>query len=265
MPNPALAYEQDNVPAIFGPCAERLLQLAPPGPGERALDVACGTGVIARKVAGAVGPSGSVAALDMNPDMLEVARAAAAAEGAVIDWREGTMDDLPFPDGDFDLVLCQHGLQFAPDRAAVMAEFHRVLRPGGRVAVCTWKELSRHPYLESLNGVVERCTGIPALVQPFSLHSAEEVAALLEGAGFQPPTLREETIEARFPDPEGYVAHEADVLVAALPALQHLDEGERERLSAGIVEGMGEAAAAATREGVLVVPFHAMLALATKP
>jgi len=99
------------------------------------LDVACGTGIVARQAAPLVGADGQVVALDMNPAMLAVARALPAPSGATIHWREGDAMDLPFEDGAFDVVLCQHGLQFVPDRARAVREMRRVLAPGGRALV----------------------------------------------------------------------------------------------------------------------------------
>jgi SAM-dependent methyltransferase len=108
-------YERHLVPALFGPWAAQLVELAAPGPGERVLDVACGTGIVARRAAALVQPGGAVAGLDSNRGMLEVARAAAAEVRPVIDWRAGDAADLPFPDGVFEVVLCQQGLQFFPE------------------------------------------------------------------------------------------------------------------------------------------------------
>jgi SAM-dependent methyltransferase len=104
------AYERYLVPALFASWAERLLDLVAVGPGERVLDVACGTGIVARRAAARVGEGGAVTGLDRNPAMLEVARAAAIEVGPPIDWRAGDAARLPFPDGVFDVVTCQQGL-----------------------------------------------------------------------------------------------------------------------------------------------------------
>src|SRR5215467_16225877 len=87
--NAAEIYERHMVPAIFGPWAEDLLVLAAPQAGERVLDVACGTGVVARLAAQRVSPSGTVVGLDLNPGMLTVARTPRLPPGAQIEWREG--------------------------------------------------------------------------------------------------------------------------------------------------------------------------------
>jgi SAM-dependent methyltransferase len=113
-------YKRHMVPAIFGPWAEDLVACAAPQPGERVLDVACGTGVVARLVAQRVGPAGQVVGLDLNPGMLTVARALPPSQGAMIAWREGNASAIPLADAAFDLVLCQQGLQFFPDRPAAL-------------------------------------------------------------------------------------------------------------------------------------------------
>lgn len=126
-------YEKYFVPIIGAPLAADLVEVAAPGQGERVLDVACGTGVVARLAAERVGTAGAVVAIDINPGMLAVARAAAPAKVA-IDWQEANAQQLPFLDESFDVALCSLGLPFFPERAAALREMRRVLVPGGRIA-----------------------------------------------------------------------------------------------------------------------------------
>ena len=124
-------YEPELVPAVFGPWASRVVALANPQPGERVLDVACGTGIVARAAAERVGPSGQVVGLDLNPHMLAVAQSVASERPALpIEWREASVMAVPFSDAAFDIVYCQLGLQFFPDRLAALREMHRVLVSG---------------------------------------------------------------------------------------------------------------------------------------
>src|SRR5687768_12935636 len=95
-------YERYFVPAIATPVAATLLAAADLRPGERVLDVACGTGVIARLAAARVGPTGTVTAIDIAPDMIDVARATPTPSGAAIDWQVGDANSLPFDDGAYD-------------------------------------------------------------------------------------------------------------------------------------------------------------------
>jgi ubiquinone/menaquinone biosynthesis C-methylase UbiE len=136
-------YERYFVPVIAAPVAHDLLSAAALQPGERVLDVACGTGVITRFAAERVGSSGKVVGIDVAPDMIEVARAAAAPSEPAIDWREGDAASLPFPDGSFDVVLSQMGLMLFPDKPAALAEMRRVLVAGGRVALNTPGAINR--------------------------------------------------------------------------------------------------------------------------
>ena len=102
-------YERELVPAVFGPWAPILVELAHPRTGERVVDIACGTGIVARIAAARVGPTGAVAGVDLNPGMLSVARSVAATNsqsGAPIQWHEASADKLPFPHGSFDIVYC---------------------------------------------------------------------------------------------------------------------------------------------------------------
>src|SRR3712207_3990859 len=133
-------YERHLVPAITSLWAADLVERAAPQPGERVLDVACGTGIVARRAAERMG-SGRVVGLDINPGMLAVARALPPGSGPAIEWHEGSVLDMPFPEGSFDVCLCQLGLQFFPDRAAALREMRRVLRTGGRLTLSVFSAL----------------------------------------------------------------------------------------------------------------------------
>jgi ubiquinone/menaquinone biosynthesis C-methylase UbiE len=125
-------YERELVPAVFGVWAPILVELAQPRPSERVLDVACGTGVVARIAATRVGPSGTVVGIDLNPGMLSVARSVVSPDtrfGGQLQWQEASADKLPFPDGSFNVVYCQLGLQFFTDRPAPYAKCVGFLAP----------------------------------------------------------------------------------------------------------------------------------------
>src|SRR5262249_25147416 len=130
--NAAELFERYIVPAITALWAADLVQRAAPRPGNRVLDVACGTGVVARLAAKTMG-AGHVVGLDINAAMLAVARSQAA--GSPIEWHEASVLQMPFADRSFDLVLCQLGLQFFPDRPRALREMQRVLVPDGRLAL----------------------------------------------------------------------------------------------------------------------------------
>jgi len=118
-------YERYVARYILGPWAPSLVDAAGLATGERALDVACGTGVVARIAAQRVGPAGHVVGVDLNPGMIAVARSVPAPIGAPIEWLERSALDLRLEDAKFDVVLCQQGLQFFPDKALALREMRR--------------------------------------------------------------------------------------------------------------------------------------------
>jgi SAM-dependent methyltransferase len=137
----AEAYESSFVPALFAEWAPRLVEAAGVVGGQAVLDVACGTGVVARTAADRLGGRGRVVGLDLNQGMLAVA----GRLRPDLEWRHGDAADLPFEDGSFDVVLCQSALMFFPDRAGALREMARVATAGGTVAVQVWDRLEAQP------------------------------------------------------------------------------------------------------------------------
>jgi SAM-dependent methyltransferase len=264
MSNPAETYEREMVPVLFAPWAPLLVDLGNPRSGDQVLDAACGTGIIAREVASRIEASGHVVGLDMNPHMLAVARNAAARAGAAIEWRQGRIEEMPFGDAEFDLVLCQQGLQFVSDRAKAAAEIHRVLRPGGRTAIALWRGLDHHPFFSAMQDAVVRHLHIPALAAPFSFGDPAEIRATLEAAGFRDVTVEAHTKPARFPNPDGFVAMQVDVIAAAIPSAQHLDAAARAALADAIAEDVSETIRQSRRGDHIEFPAHAHLARAVR-
>jgi ubiquinone/menaquinone biosynthesis C-methylase UbiE len=115
--------------------AARLVRHASVRAGQRVLDVACGTGVVAVTAARL---GAHVSGLDLTPELLERARENARVAGVDIDWHEGDVESLPFDDAAFDTVLSQFGHMFAPRPDVAVAEMLRVLKPGGTLAFSTW-------------------------------------------------------------------------------------------------------------------------------
>src|SRR5262245_40302612 len=151
-------YERVLVPAIFAEWAADLVDLAQPRQGEDVLDVACGTGVVARLAAQRVGVAGHVTGLDLNASMLGVARMLPTLpKTAIVVWVEGSAMAMQLPDASFDVVLCQTGVPFFHDRAAGLREMSRVVRPGGRVLVSVWEGAT--PSTTAMWNAVERHIG----------------------------------------------------------------------------------------------------------
>ena len=198
------SYERYFVPAIGGPLAHDLIAEAAPRPGERVLDVACGTGVVSRLAAESVGVGGAVTALDLNASMLDVARTVPAPKAPPIRWFESTAESMPLPDGAFDLVLCQLGLQFIDDRGAALREMHRVAAKGGRVLVSVPTPTEFFGVLEA--AFARRIPDAAAFVRAvFSLNDPAEVERLFRGAGFQEVAARQYTRTLQLPAPRDFL------------------------------------------------------------
>ena len=191
-------YERELVPAVFAQWAPLLIDLACPDKGNRVLDLACGTGIVARMVATRVGRTGAVVGVDLNPGMLKVAAAALRQpqDDATVEWREASADKLPFQNALFNVVYCQLGLQFFADRATALREVHRVLVAGGRVALMVWRGIHESPGFAALAEALERHVGQAAasiVRAPFGLSDADELTALVRNAGFQEVTVQQRT------------------------------------------------------------------------
>jgi SAM-dependent methyltransferase len=209
-------YERWTVPFWLGPWVPGLLDLGALRVGERVLDVATGTGVVARPAARRVAPRGTVTGLDLNAGMLEVARRLPLPPGLTIDWREGSAVDLPFTDGAFDVVLCQQGVQFFPDRPKALGEMRRVLTSAGRVAVSVWTGPS--PYISALREGLERYVGAEAAISGAvarSVGDADELCGLLRDAGFRDVVVHHVRMTLRLPAPEEFVPKHPSALPAA--------------------------------------------------
>ena len=204
----AETYEATFVPALFAEWATFLLDAARPRPGQRVLDVACGTGVVARGVADRV-VDAAVVGVDLNRAMLEVA-------GKVrpdIEWRQGDVSALPFDDASFDLVLCQAALMFFPDRVQALREMSRVTAPGGTVAVLVPGRIESGGAYSALLDVVRRHAGqsaVDMLSFYFVLGDPEQLTALFDGAGLEVAQTRTQLGAVRRGSIDEFVATEVN-------------------------------------------------------
>ena len=262
-------YERYLVPAITAVWAADLIERAAPRPAEQVLDVACGTGIVARLAAERVGDHGRVVGLDLNPGMLAVARSLPARAGRPVEWREGSVLGMPFPDAAFDLVLCQLGLQFFPDRPLALREMRRVLAPGGRLALSVFGPIEHNPATHALAEALDRHLGPQASAVKRSEHTladADELRALADRAGFRDVTVNTTTRRVRFPSPREYVR----IQLAATP-LAGLVSGMEGRQRTALVENLVTDLAVSLRlyvgEGGLVFPqeCHVLLARGQAP
>jgi len=238
LPDAAKSYQEYMVPAMFLPLAKRMVTLAEIEEGDRALDVACGTGSLTRMIAEEVGERGRVVAIDLSPQMLAVARELGTPGGAAVDYQQGTADALPFDDEEFSVVTCQQGLQFFPDRPAALAEFRRVLAPGGRAAVATWSDggVGFNAIIDALRRHIG--DDIAAMIAaPYVMTDPGDLRALLEAAGFSDVVVGVERVVVRFADP----AHYGERILASGPAAARFaaaSREQRERVAADVATAM---------------------------
>lgn len=194
-------YEEFFVPALFAQWPPRLCDAAGVAGGQQVLDVACGTGVLAREAARR---GAAVTGLDRNVGMLAVARRVAPA----IEWREGRAEGLPFDDRRFDVVACQFGLMFFEDRVQALCEMMRVLKPGGRLVVAVWDALERTPGYAAMVELLDRMFGeeIAMLLRaPFVLGEPADLRRLSQAADIVNATIETIAGEACFPSIEAWV------------------------------------------------------------
>jgi SAM-dependent methyltransferase len=228
------AYQRHLVPALFAPWAALLIERGDVFESAAVLDVASGTGVVALAAFDRVGAKGRVVSSDVSPAMLAFVAAAAPK----IETLLAPADDLGVV-GEFDIVLCQQGLQFMADPVAAVSSMRRALHPGGVLALSVW---ARGQVLEPFDvyGQVLEAEGLP---EPFPgaysydfCRSPDEVAGLMEAAGVTEIDVTVETLEIRWPSIETVLSGIAGTpygpAVAALPVdrQQRVAERLRERL-----------------------------------
>lgn len=224
-------YEHWLVAPLFRPFTEIALVEVGLSAGDRLLDIACGTGILARVANERLAGAGRIVGVDINPGMLAVARARAPE----IDWREGNASALPLADQEeFDIVACHQGLQFFPDKPAAAAEMRRALAKGGRLAVATWRTDREMPFFCQLRKVAERHLG-PIVDPRYSSGDAASIEALLTRAGFDNVRFRVLSRTIRFEQGMPFVRMNAMAFVGVSAAGKAMGEEERNAMVEKIV------------------------------
>jgi ubiquinone/menaquinone biosynthesis C-methylase UbiE len=249
-------YERALVGPLFRPFAEQLVARLGPQRDDNLIDVACGTGICARLARERLGPDAMIVGVDVAPAMLAVAR---AADGT-IDWREGNATSLPVGAGErFSMLTCHQGLQFFPDKPAAIREMRRVLAPGGRAGIATWRALQNNPGVLELNAIAERHVG-RIIDSRHGFGDADALTRLLVDGGFRDVTVDVFSHDVRFADGAVFARLNAMAVIGMSDTGKTMSEAERGELAGRIVADSEEVIGKATTNGWFVLPLSTNLA-----
>jgi ubiquinone/menaquinone biosynthesis C-methylase UbiE len=252
-------YEGLFVPAIFAPWTKHLIEGAGVTAGSRVLDIACGSGVLARHALATAGETGRVVGIDPAPGMI----AAAKEIEPQIDWVLGSAEDLRLDDAAFDCVVSQFGMMFFQDRRRSVEEMHRVIAPGGSLAIAVWNSIDHNPAYGDIIAVLDEQVSTAAgdaLRLPYTMGDAQEVTTLLEKSGFTDIKVETKTEQARFPSSRTMVEAE---LRGWLPLFDiYLSE---EKIADVLVNSDSKLSKYASLSGEAVFPTSAHIFTARKP
>ena len=198
-------YDTHLVPLIFAPYAADLARRLASRPITRLLEIAAGTGAVTRALDSALPANVSIVATDLNPAMLEQARAVGVRR--VVQWRAADAMHLPFEDGEFDAVVCQFGVMFFPEKAKAFAQVRRVLSPGGIFLFNAWDRIEENEFADAVT------TGLAPLFPkdpprflariPHGYHDRATIERDVTGGGFRvPPRIETVTARSRAPSPK---------------------------------------------------------------
>jgi ubiquinone/menaquinone biosynthesis C-methylase UbiE len=179
-------YDRYLGPVLFEHYARDLARRVPAKEGTRLLEVACGTGIVTRHLRERLPAGGRFVASDLNPPMVDFARRKLDGVGG-IEWHPADACVLPFPDASFDVLVCQFGLMFVPDKGAALREARRVLAPGGIFLFNVWDSLDRNDFAKMAHETIAGffADNPPTFYQvPFSLHRTDALEEMLAVAGF---------------------------------------------------------------------------------
>lgn len=226
--NSPAAYEEYLVPGIFKPWAEKLVHLSSPAPGSTILDVACGTGIVARTAASSLGSDARVTGLDINQQMLNKASEMSEKSGLEIEWKQGDASQLPFEDNQFDHLFCQQAMQFFTDPKQVLKEMHRVMKSEGTLALSILRPINHNPAYQILADRLEEHAGETAgtmMRSPFPDWNQKTIRTMVAEAGFEDIQIHLEIISMRYPSPEEFLRREA----ASSPLAEEIETMDPER------------------------------------
>ncbi|HET9887085.1 MAG TPA: methyltransferase domain-containing protein [bacterium] len=231
-------YERHLVAPLFQPWAELVLERVQLQPKDRVLDVACGTGIVARLAKRQLGNDASVVGIDSSEPMLAVAKSVDPG----IDWRRGNAAALPVRDDEkFDVIVCQQGLQFFPEKQTAIGEIRRVLAPGGRIAVSTWRSLEENALFRDLHRVAERHLG-SVVDHRHGFGDSGALQELLTAAGFHDVQVEAMSRLVRFEDGATFLRLNTTAIAGMSAAGKAMSEEERARTVNRILADSSEVA-----------------------
>ena len=187
------AYERYIVPAFSGAWAQDMVKRAQLHKGDRILDLACGTGIVTRHALTLLDNSCHISGIDLNAAVLEKAREVCSPESEPVTWQQCDAMTLPFSDANFEVVMCQQGLQYFSDRPTTLRESVRVLSDGGRAIFSVWRPLEYFPFYTAVQAALDTYVSSNAadmLASAFTIGNPDELRTLLEKAGFKKIDIR---------------------------------------------------------------------------
>ncbi len=200
------AYDRHLGPVIFEPYARELARRVPIHENVRLLEIACGTGIVTRRVLDHLPTSARLVATDLNQPMLDFAKSALPQDPR-LEWRKADAQSLPFPDGSFDCAYMQFGIMFMPDKPKVLAEARRVLKAGGKLILSALDSHQKNPYGRIADHVLKSAfpEDPPTFYRvPFSDHDPDEHRRRAESAGFRDVTVESVAFESMAESAESF-------------------------------------------------------------
>jgi ubiquinone/menaquinone biosynthesis C-methylase UbiE len=194
-------YDTYLGPFLFEPYAADFVRRLTLPENVSVLELACGTGILTRRIADALPKSGRLMATDLNQPMLDHAQHKVGPDSR-LEWRAADATKLPFPDESFDRVVCQFGVMFFPDKLVALREARRVLKRGGELSFNVWDSTRRNPYVEMADGTVAGFfpENPPTFFQvPFGFHDQSTLRSIIQEAGFTNVRLVEVALDGNSP------------------------------------------------------------------